>query len=91
MIRERIRDYVTTNFSVDGGALRDDESLLDRGIIDSTGVLELIQFIEREYSVRVGASEIVPENLDSIARVEKFVERKLAQGDRERAERASPP
>ena len=78
MNRQRIRDYVTSNFYVDGGALQDDDSLLDRGIIDSTGVLELIQFLERELGVHVSDQELLPENLDSIARIDAFVTRKLA-------------
>ena len=57
--------------------LRDDESLLDRGVIDSTGVLELVGFLERRYSISVDDRELVPDNLDSIARIVAFVEAKL--------------
>lgn len=77
-IRKRIRDYITANFYVDGGNLLDEESLLERGVIDSTGVMEIIQFIESEFGVGISDQEIVPENLESIARIDAFVSRKLA-------------
>ncbi|HKE84668.1 MAG TPA: acyl carrier protein [Vicinamibacterales bacterium] len=56
--------------------LRDDESLLDRGLIDSTGVLELVGFLERRYAISIDDRELVPDNLDSIARIVAFVEAK---------------
>lgn len=77
--RQRIRQWVIENFYVADPSLLDDEaSLLDRGIIDSTGVLEVIAFIEREYGVRVADEEMLPENLDSIARIAAYVGRKRA-------------
>lgn len=57
--------------------LANDESFLDGGIIDSTGVLELVGFLEQRYAIPIGDEELVPENLDSIERVAVFVERKL--------------
>ena len=57
--------------------LREDESLLDRGLIDSTGVLELVGFLERRYTISVDDRELIPDNLDSIARIVAFVEAKL--------------
>ncbi len=72
-----IRSFVTTNFYVpDAAALRDDASLLDTGIIDSTGVLEVISFLERDFGIQVADDEIVPENLDSIERLASYVQRK---------------
>lgn len=72
-----VRDFVTTNFYVpDAAALRDDASLLDTGVIDSTGVLEVIAFVEREFGIQVADDEIVPENLDSIERLASYVLRK---------------
>lgn len=76
-VRSQVRDFVTTNFYVpDPAQLRDEDSLLDLGVVDSTGVLELISFIEEKYAIQVGDSEMVPENLDSIARLVAFVGRK---------------
>jgi acyl carrier protein len=73
------RTFITTNFYVaDPAALADDDSLLDAGIIDSTGVLDLIGFMEQEFGISVADDELVPENLDSIARLTAFVARKKA-------------
>ena len=71
------RTFITANFYVaDPAALADDDSLLDAGIIDSTGVLDLIGFIEQQFGFSVADDDLVPENLDSIARLVAFVERK---------------
>lgn len=76
-LKEQIRAFVTTNFYVaDPAALEDVASLLDRGIIDSTGVLEVIFFIEDTFGVKVEDSEMLPENLDSIDRIANFITRK---------------
>ena len=76
-IKEQVRNFLTTNFYVaDPSSLNDDVSLLDRGIIDSTGVLEVIYFIEDTFGIKVEDSEMLPENLDSIDRIANFVERK---------------
>ena len=76
-IKEQIRTFVTSNFYVaDLASLEDDASLLDRGIIDSTGVLEVIFFIEETFGIKVEDSEMLPDNLDSIERIANFVQRK---------------
>lgn len=78
-IQEQIRAFVTSNFYVaDPAGLLNDMSLLDRGIIDSTGVLEVIFFIEDAFGVAVEDSEMLPDNLDSIERIANFVSRKRA-------------
>jgi acyl carrier protein len=74
----RIRQFVLSNFYVaDAAALSDDHSLLDQGIVDSTGVLEVIEFLEAEFAIQVRDEEMLPENLDSIARIAAYVDRKL--------------
>lgn len=79
-MRARIRKFIETNFYVpDSSALTDEASLLDRGVIDSTGVLELIGFLQDEFGVEVADDEMVPENLDSIARIEGYVARKTGK------------
>jgi acyl carrier protein len=79
-LNKKVRDFVTSNFYVaDPGSLEDRTSLLDRGIIDSTGVLEVIIFIESTFGVTVEDSEMLPENLDSIERIAAFVARKTSQ------------
>jgi acyl carrier protein len=76
-LKRQIREFVTTNFYVaDPKALEDSTSLLDQGIIDSTGVLEVIMFIESTFGLTVEDSEMLPENLDSIERIAAFVARK---------------
>jgi acyl carrier protein len=59
-------------------AFGDDDSFLERGILDSTGVLELVSHIENTFGVRVEADEIIPENLDSLNKLASFVLRKAA-------------
>jgi acyl carrier protein len=76
-IKEQVRTFVTSNFYVaDPTTLEDNASLLDKGIIDSTGVLEVIFFIEETFGITIEDSEMLPENLDSIERISQFVARK---------------
>lgn len=78
-IKEQIRTFVTSNFYVaDPASLSDEASLLDKGIIDSTGVLEVILFIEETFDVKVEDNEMLPDNLDSIERIADYVKRKSA-------------
>lgn len=79
-LREEIREFITTNFYLpDPKALSDEASLIDLGVVDSTGVLEVISFLESRFGINVGEDETVPENLDSIARIVAFVARKQGQ------------
>jgi len=59
-----------------GAPLTLDDSFSERGIVDSTGILELVAFVEESFGVSVGDEEIVPENFDSIARLSQFIDRK---------------
>lgn len=79
-IRARIRAYILENllFSDNPDELPDEQSLLDRGIIDSTGVLELVLFLEESFGMHVKASEMLPENFDTVMRIVRFVERQTA-------------
>jgi len=80
MIREQVRTFVTTNFYLpDPQSLSDTTSFLETGIIDSTGVLEIVGFLEQSLGLQLNDNEIVPENLDSIASIASFVERKQQQ------------
>ncbi|ESZ45715.1 acyl carrier protein [Mesorhizobium sp. RSR565B] len=75
---EQIRSFLVSNFYVsDVKALLDDASLLDQGIVDSTGVLEIIGFIEETFGIIVEDSELLPENLDSIQGIEQYIIRKM--------------
>lgn len=78
-VEQDLRRFVTDNFPFGpvGDGLLSDDSLLDRGIIDSTGVLELVTYLEETYHIKVEDEELVPDNLDSINRLVRFLERKL--------------
>ena len=77
MVREKFLQFLLKNFYVaDASALLDDTSLMDSGIVDSTGMLEIIGFLEETFGVQVADAEMLPENLDSIARVVSYVKRK---------------
>jgi acyl carrier protein len=78
-IIDAVRAFVRENFLF-GEPIRfaEDDSLLELGVVDSTGVLELVAFIEERYAVAVADDELVPENLDSIVRIARFVAEKRA-------------
>ena len=75
---EQVRQYILENFlfSTDTSLLGLDESFLERGLIDSTGMLEVILFLEESFGIKVADNEMVPENLDSVNRIAAFLERK---------------
>jgi acyl carrier protein len=75
-IRRRVRSYVASNFYIGPQPLADEASLLELGVVDSTGVLELVAFLERTFGLEVRDEELVPENLDSIDAICEFVSRK---------------
>ena len=78
-MRTRVRAFVLCNFYVpDAALLGDDVSLVDTGIVDSTGMFEVIDFVERELGIVVGEHDVVPENFDSITRIAAYIERKAA-------------
>jgi acyl carrier protein len=70
-----IRQFIINNFLFgnDSAELNEDDSFLETGIIDSTGILELIQHIESEYEIKIDDSELVPENLDSLNNIKNFI------------------
>ncbi len=73
-----IREFIAENFLFRADAAIDDsQSLLESGVMDSTGVLELIAFLETTYGITVADSEIVPANLDSVERVSVYLASKL--------------
>lgn len=80
-MREELRTYILENFMFGASPedLDDDASLLDTGVLDSTGVLELISHVEQRYGVEVDAAEIVPENIDSVNQLRAFLDRKQAR------------
>lgn len=79
-VETTIRDYILSNylFTDDPSALDSRDSFIEKGIIDSTGIMEVIFFLEQEFGVRVEDEEMIPENLDSVNNLVAFVGRKRA-------------
>lgn len=76
-VKDEIRRFIAERFLFgDDKTLGDDDSLLEAGIIDSTGILELIGHLEGRYGIKVDDDELVPENLDTIAGIAAFLSRK---------------
>lgn len=76
---QEIREFVISNFLFgDESALQDETPFLSAGIVDSTGILELIMFLEQTYDISVDPDEMIPDNLDSVNKVTRFITRKLA-------------
>lgn len=78
-IKTIIKKFIIENFLFgDDEGLTDDTSFLEEGIIDSTGMLELITFLEEEFSIQLDDEELLPENLDSLNNLEVFLIKKQA-------------
>lgn len=78
-IEREVNNFVITNFLFGQPTdLSPEESLLQKGVIDSTGVLELVAFLEDHYVIKVEDQEIIPDNLDSIRSVASYVAKKLS-------------
>lgn len=78
--KDKIHEFIRDNFLFreDRESIADTESLLEAGLIDSTGILELVAFLEADFGLDVADADIVPENLDSIERIAAFVATKRA-------------
>lgn len=75
----KVEDFVQQNFIYENGAKPErGQSLLETGIVDSTGILELVTFLEETFEITVEDEELVPANLDSINNITGFVTRKLS-------------
>jgi acyl carrier protein len=75
--QRHLRDFIVANFYIpDGQRLDEVTSFLDAGIIDSTGVLELVAHVESEYGIAIADHELIPTNFDSIGALARFIERK---------------
>lgn len=73
----KIRRFIVENFLFgDGQVLKDDTSFMQEGIIDSTGILELVFFLEENFGISVEDDELVPENFDSLTRIVKYLHAK---------------
>ncbi|MBI5588784.1 MAG: acyl carrier protein [Deltaproteobacteria bacterium] len=77
-MRDRVRKFIFDNFlfGADEGSLKDDDSFLEQGIIDSTGILELVAFLGEQFNIQINDDELMPENLDSVNCIVNFITRK---------------
>ena len=78
--KDKIREFVINNFllGVDNQSLNNDTSFLEQGIIDSTGILELVSFVQEAFDIRIEDMELMPDNLDSLNKLESFIAKKKA-------------
>jgi len=79
-IKATVRQYILDNFLMGDSAssFGDEQSFLDHHIIDSTGFIELVTFLETNYQIQIKDDEMIPENLDSLSNIDRFIGRKLA-------------
>ena len=76
---EDTRNFIVENYLFgDGNQLTDQTSFMAEGIIDSTGILELIGFLEETYQIKVNDDEVIPENMDSLEKISRYISAKLA-------------
>ena len=77
-IKMQVRTFIGDNFmmAADPADLRDEDSFMGRHILDSTGFIELITFLEEVFGIKVDDEEMVPENLDSLSNIDRFVRNK---------------
>jgi acyl carrier protein len=78
-IEKELRQFVVDNFLFGQRDIefKNDDSFMERGIVDSTGVLELVGFLEEKYQIKVEGEDLIPDNLDSIQNLHLFLEKKL--------------
>lgn len=78
--KDRIRKFIFENYMFGGSEadLDNDDSFLEKGIVDSTGILELIMFVEEEYSIEVADDEVIPDNFDSVNKLCLYITKKKA-------------
>jgi acyl carrier protein len=75
-VRKTVRDFLRSHGLADSGPLTDEESLLKRGLIDSMGVVELLAFLRKVYEIDIQPGDVTPDNMDSVERISRFVERR---------------
>ena len=78
-VKMLLKDFFKNNFMVElDGSFGDEDSFLENGIIDSTGVLELVMFLEENFNIKVADEELLPENLDSFNNIYKYLKTKTS-------------
>jgi acyl carrier protein len=90
-IENHIKQFILQNlYFAENNTLGDEDSFLETGVVDSTGVMELVAFVQTEFGVVVGPQDIVVENFDSIRKVAHFVRRKLSVPEQQEPSAAGP-
>lgn len=83
-LQQDIRGFIVENFLFgEDGGLEDDSSFIEQGIVDSTGIMQLVSYLQEQYRIAIEDEELIPDNLDSIRKVAAFIEgkkRALATG-----------
>jgi acyl carrier protein len=81
-IKDSIKVFIKENFFLGDEAdhYGDGDSFLEKGIVDSTGILELVSFVEGKFGIKVQDEELTPDNLDSVSRLASYVKRKMTYG-----------
>lgn len=78
-IENQIKQFILKNlYFAEDNSLGDDDSFLETGVVDSTGVMELVAFVQKEFGVTVETQDIVVDNFDSVSKVARYVRRKTA-------------
>jgi acyl carrier protein len=81
-IEAQIREFLAGNFIFDSSVeLSTESSLMENGIVDSTGILEVLMWVESNFGVHVEDSEVLPDNFDSIGNMTRYVQRKLTASE----------
>lgn len=77
-MKDKVRQFINENFlfGAEDNSLGNDDSFLEQGIIDSTGMLELVNWVQEEFGIEFDDNELIPENLDSINRLAEFIQKK---------------
>ncbi len=79
-IRQTIHEQIEFNFLFDGGDedFSDDDSLVEGGVVDQTGILEIVLFVEETYGIEVSDADLTPDNFDTVNNIAAYVTRRLA-------------
>jgi len=77
-VETQIKDYISRNllFSDNGFPYPDEASFLEEGIVDSVGVMELVAFVEEKFGLKIGDTDVTPDNFDSVGKLAAFIRRK---------------
>jgi acyl carrier protein len=78
-IRDSIREYISDNILFDEAGFKysDEASFIQEGIVDSVGVMDLVEFVGKRFGIQVDPQDITPENFDSVARLDRYITKKM--------------